>query len=511
VSRGVTVRSTLSHPHLQVTRCQALSKDRVLYQITGVTPRRTLGIFNANIDTLECSLLERVYFCKVDGQFVAAPSVNVIHVEHELRDFRNALLSRSRNVTPFTIDEVVDTYRGRKRTLYENARRDLEASGLSRKHAQSICFVKVEKGNTAKAPRAIQPRKPVYNLVVGKYIKAIEHRMYRWIGGVFGDGPTVMKGYNVQQVARIIEGKWKSFNKPVAIGLDATKFDMHVSPAILGWEHGIYKRIFSTYPELKELLDWQMNNRGSGYCPDGKLTYKVRGKRFSGDMNTALGNCLIMCAMVWAYAKSRGVSVKLVNNGDDCVVFMEEVDVNTFSAGLDEWFLKMGFRMTIETPVYELSKIEFCQMRPIYTANGITMVRNIPTALEKDSCCVIDITQQQVARTWMAAVGEGGISLCRGVPIMQSFYRAYVRNGSNPGKMRNSPQFVTGMSMMAHGLEGENEVITDEARLSVFTAWGITPDEQIVIENHYEKWAYDGGAVDIEDVPITLNVLCLPW
>ena len=70
------------------------------------------------------------------------------------------------------------------------------------------------------------------------------------------------------------------------------KFDMHVSPAALAWEHSIYTSIFPRDKFLKKLLRWQMNNRGAGYCGDGSLKYSVTGKRFSGDMNTGLGNCL---------------------------------------------------------------------------------------------------------------------------------------------------------------------------------------------------------------------------
>lgn len=449
-----------------------------------------------------------MYFCKVGDAFKAAPEVAAQSLDC-LAWFGAELARKCRNVTPFTLEEVVDTYRGRKRTIYEQALQSLRHFGLKREHAVSMSFVKVEKGNTAKAPRCIQPRKPEYNLCLGKYIKAIEHRVYRAIAKIFGDGPTVMKGYTVQEVARILWGKWKSFADPVAVGLDATKFDMHVSPEMLRWEHSIYLDIFRHKPELRKLLNWQLHNRGRGYCYDGKLKYKVKGKRFSGDMNTALGNCIIMCALVYAYALERGICVKLANNGDDCVVFMERRDLAAFSQGLSEWFLLRGFRMTVEEPVFDFARIEFCQMHPIRTVNGLVMVRNPAAALVKDTMTTIDVTNPRALRKWMYAVGECGLALASGVPIMQAFYEFYIRNGVK-SEIHNDPTFAhSGMRMMRGDLESKSSVITDDARLDVFVAWGITPDEQRALEDQYLNAEMGIGPHDTGYTPISFDGISL--
>jgi len=481
--------------------------------VCGVSPHHKLGIFNGDISTLEAALLERMYYCNVDGQFVAAPKCARSTIEDRLRNFGDKVVLDNRNVTPMSITEVVDTYRGRKRAIYEQAEKSLNLNGLKRSHAHSICFVKVEKGNPAKAPRCIQPRRAEYNLCVGKYIKRLEHRLYRSIARIFGDGPTVMKGYNVVDVARIVKGKWDSFVHPVAIGLDAVKFDMHVSPEMLGWEHGVYNRIFKS-AELRKLLGWQMNNIGRGYCVDGKLKYKVKGKRFSGDMNTALGNCLIMCAMVWAYAKERGVSCKLVNNGDDCVVFMEQQDLSVFKRGLEAWFLDMGFRMTVEEPVYEMEQIEFCQMHPVYAGGEWKMCRNIHTALIKDSLSVVPLTSRTTFQKWLGAVGECGLALCSGVPVMQAFYQCYMRNSRGlQGKMSESVQMQSGMRLMAKGLESKARSVSDAARYSYWLAFGVTPDQQVAVEQYYERLMLEYTPQDNcnQYSDHIIDVLCIPW
>lgn len=334
---GVSQRSNLRDPRLSVDRhAKEVAKTRKLYSIKELSPNLDLGVNNGDINTLECALLTRMYYCKVGDDFVAPPPVDMDLFAGRLSNFRERLLDSVVETTPLTYQETVDTYVGRRHTIYSNALRKLEQIGLSRRDACSIAFVKMELVNPEKAPRCIQPRDPAYNLSLGRYIKAVEHRIYDGIRRVFGDGPTVMKGFNVSDIGKIARGKWRSFAEPVAIGLDATKFDMHVSPAALAWEHSIYLALFDNDPELRKLLSWQMNNKGAGYCADGKLKYTVVGKRFSGDMNTGLGNCILMCAMVYAYAKERGVRVKLMNNGDDCVVIMERVDRDKFNAGLNE-------------------------------------------------------------------------------------------------------------------------------------------------------------------------------
>jgi hypothetical protein len=238
--------------------------------------------------------------------------------------------------------------------------------------------------------------------------------------------------------------------------------------------------------ELLKLLSWQMNNLGVGYTENGKLKYKVRGRRFSGDMNTALGNCLVMCAMIYAYAEERGVGISLANNGDDCVVIMEACDLRKFQCNLDEWFLGMGFRMTSEMPVYEFHQIEFCQMRPIETVRGLTMVRNIITSINKDTMVVFPVDSEQAWRKWMYQVGECGLALCAGVPIMQSFYMMLMRNGVDSNMFRDNPNFESGMRMLRGNLEARVEEVTPQARDEVFGAWDITPDEQYAYESHYD-------------------------
>jgi hypothetical protein len=216
-------------------------------------------------------------------------------------------------------------------------------------------------------------------------------------------------------------------------------------------------------------------------------------------MNTGLGNCIIMCGMVYSYARHRGVDIKLMNNGDDCMVFMESENLQSFSDGLEQWFLELGFRMVAEAPVYDISAIEFCQMRYIRTGNGEIMVRNIPTAIRKDALSIIPLTTQRVARQWLGAVGECGLALCAGVPVMQEFYRMYHRMGVK-SKIRESVAFKTGIHMLMDGLTADTDEVTEEARYCVWEAWDLLPDVQICLEETYRSMSIDVESIAIPDI-----------
>jgi len=453
-----------------------------------------LTINNADITTLECALLERVFYCKVGGTFVEPPVVSNDIYTTRLAEFTSKLCALNGTATPVSLNTIVEMYQGRKRTIYENAQRKLELSGLTRKDGYIKTFVKLEKVKKTGAPRCIQPRDPKYTLSVAAYLKPLEHRIYNNIRKIFKDGPTVIKGYNVEQIGCILRGKWRSFVKPVAIGLDAVKFDLHVSAQALKWEHSVYENVYKD-KQLSRLLAQQIDQRGVGWCKDGKLRYKLKGRRASGDINTGLGNCLIMCGLVYSYAKHIKIDIKLANNGDDCVVFMESGNEANFMAGLDAWFLDMGFRMTAEAPVYELAQVEFCQMRPISMADGrCIMVRNIPTSLRKDSLCTVSIQNAKALRGWMTAVGQGGLALTGGVPIMQNFYRCLERLGEKQtSKVVDQLKRNSGMHMLATNMKGRFVKPSDEARLEVFIAWGILPDLQIEMEKYYDGYQLEEG------------------
>jgi len=461
-----------------------------MHHVMGISKDMCMGTFEHTIDNLERALLERMYFTKMkDGTF-EPPLKPQQKVLDELRSFICAVAKSCKKLQPLSLDEVVESYSGPKRTRYAIAKKLYEFTGYLKKYSYITMFVKGEKSNLAKPPRGIQPRHPVYNLLLARYLKHAEHHIYDAIGRVFGGGifnATIMKCYNALEIGNIIAEKWYKFKDPVGIGADATKFDMHVSASMLAIEHELYNMIFNS-PELARLLRDQRRTTGYATAPDGTLKYTVNGCRCSGDLNTSLGNCIIMCAMMWTWAKKCGVKVELINNGDDCMIFMERSDLEKFRHGALDFFTACGFRMVFEEPVYELPKVEFCQSRPIRTRDGVLMVRNIPTVLSKDTMTTLDLTDRATREQWFYAIGDCGLSMYGDIPVLREFYNTFSRFGRYCDYRKQRHFQVSGRHYESRGMHKKYSTdIIAETVFDIWVAWGITPHEQAVLEEHYHR------------------------
>jgi hypothetical protein len=373
--------------------------------------------------------------------------------------------------------------------VYAAAVKSLLDWPLERCDAFVSWFVKYEKiDGTDKdelIPRMISPRSARFNVVIGRYLKHTEKQLFQGIARVWGE-TVVAKGLNSGETASLIAEKWNSYNDPVAVGLDAKRFDQHVSYEMLKFfEHKVFCGWYKS-KEFSRAIAWQLNNECSGYTQDGSVHAKFEGKRMSGDMNTSSGNCLIMCALVWSYCRKRGVKASLINNGDDCVVFMNRAHLRYFMCELDSWFLALGFRMAVEKPVFELEKVEFCQAHPIFVGDGYIMVRNLEASLAKDSVCLVHVNHPDSVAAWMGAVGAAGTALCGGIPVLDAMYRSYERNGKIVPKWAKD-YATTGMSYMAHGMNRRGLPVLDCTRLSYYIAFGILPDEQLFLEQYFDN------------------------
>jgi len=427
---------------------------------------------------------ERLLFVETPSGFKLTPkplkSFNKV-CEVFFREFSKRVVAAS----PLTKDQFLGAYKGRKRTVYENAFQSLHDTPFKLSDSYISFFTKCEKINFTKkedpAPRGISPRNPRYHVLLGPYVKRIEHVIYDTIADVFG-AKTVFKGLNAVQRGKHLRSHWDSFDEPVAIGLDASRFDQHVSKQALIFEHKFYKRFYPKNKEFKYLLSLQLTNRLYARCPDGTAKLTLDGGRMSGDMNTALGNCLLMSCMVYSYLSSRIDKFRLANDGDDCVVIIEKRNLFKMTE-LPGFFADLGFTMKVENPVYVFEEIEFCQSQPIWTPEGWIMVRKVPDSIAKDSISVKPLDNPKVFRRWMKAVGLGGLSLTGGVPIVQELYKKYSDIGGDVKPLEGDPTMETGMLMLGKGMKREYCSIHPLTRVSFWRAFGIPISKQLAIES----------------------------
>jgi len=466
-------------------------KPRRYTTIEGFGLAHNLGVYNNGVDAIARALTERYFFCKDKHnpgfRNTITPKRHAFDKPF-FQEFRSEVLSHMPALPRLSRQQVVDRYTGSKKIVYTEALESLRLRPLEERDARLNMFIKYEKQDLGKAPRGINPRDPRFNLELGRYIKHAEKPFFKAINETYGGHTdhTVIKGINADESGRVLRQKWDRFRHPVAVGLDAEKFDAHVTVDALKYEHSFYTGLFPGSSRLRWLLKQQLSNKGKAYANDGSVEFKIQGTRSSGDLNTSLGNCIIVCGCVYAFAKERGVEIELANNGDDCVVFMESSDLERFTRGLDGWFRNRGFSMVAEVPVYEFEQIEFCQTKPIATSTGWRMIRNHEAVLKKDPMCLIAVQNDKVFRKWMGAVGECGSILTSGMPVQSAFYEALMRNGTTCSSGMKQHIFK-GSTMLQRidGLATQNTEILPCSRVSYYYAFGVLPDHQIEIENYY--------------------------
>jgi hypothetical protein len=455
-------------------------------------PTRGFGVYNASVDALMQAFEERSFLCEVDGRFLRTPRVQsrAYEMDPHLQRFRARVVGLVKDVaTIITLRDVVQEYHGAKRRVYEKARQSLMRDMLTRMDAELKFFGKFEKTSLNKANRIISPRSARYNLVLGKYLKKAEKLYFHAINKAMNGQTehTVIKGMNVVETASALRDKWNQFKDPVGVSLDARKYDAHIGVEALRWEHGFYTGVFDSSDELRRILGWQLKNKGVGYCRDGKVHARFPGKRCSGDLNTSLGNTIIMCGLVDSLVRSLQITSELADNGDDCIVMMERENVERFVSAVPGHFAKYGFRMTVEPTVDVFERIEFCQSHPVFDGEVYRMVRNPLTCMTKDPMCLFSFSTERPLRKWRWAVGSCGRALVPGIPVMDSFYNCMTRGGLECRKSFTTTIFRnTSMEERSSGLDAVHRAITACARCSFAVAFGIDPSMQVALERYYD-------------------------
>jgi len=386
--------------------------------------------------------------------------------ERALRGFPCAALS---------YQAVVDSALPRRRTLLQSAADSLLLNPIVSRDAAVSTFIKAEKFNWTQKPNAdprlIQPRSNRFLVAHGRYIKAIEKKIYLAMSRLQRH-PMVAKGFNAEQTGQLLREKWEMFKDPVCIGLDASRFDQHVSRDMLKATHRIYRRFIDS-AEFRRLCELQLRNVGFARCPQGGFKYDVDGRRMSGDMDTSLGNCVIMCAITYEFVQGWG---QIFNNGDDCIIICERARAPSTDL-LAQHYAQYGFRVQIEPTVSVFERVEFCQTQPVWAGRWV-MCRS-PAMIAKD---LTYIGPRESRKLWLDAIGQCGLALTDGVPVLSAFYSTLLDAGARRGGIKNSMLYSCGFTRLAEGMTYRGREISAGARLSFYRAFGVEPQVQHAVE-----------------------------
>jgi hypothetical protein len=458
----------------------------------------TFFTHNNTVANVRRAILERVMYREVDGTLVPPPETTVETWAELCGVFRRKLYRTLPAADPKTLEEFLQGYSGDRRyRRYAQAVESLMHTPVEVRDSWVQAFVKAEKTRVKEGkdpcPRLIQPRDPRYNAAVGRWLRHLEKPLYKAIEKATRHErvkAVVAKGRNAEATASLLRDCWETMLDPVVISLDASRFDQHVSVPALKFEHGVYKQFYRRHDtrELTKLLSWQLATRGRARCVDGTVRYDSTGGRMSGDMNTSTGNCLLMTCMMWSWTNcstERGVHV--VDNGDDVLVFLEREDVVRFETGLVEFFRRLGFTICVESKADVFERIEFCQTQPVWLGDRWVMVRDPRICMAKDLTTLIDVRHPRNAAKYLRSVGDCGLSLTGGCPVLQSFYVALRRCGSDGYNMRDN-QMEGGFYKLAEGMSRKETPISTASRVSFWLAFGISPHDQHLIEQRHRHW-----------------------
>lgn len=477
-------------------------KPRVLSYFAVAAGEYAFGVHNGDLDTCVRGLVERVFLHNT-GEGWEPPFVPERRVfNRALLPFTRAYAQIARGLTVMTTDEFVASVDSRKRAVYERAARELALDGLLERDSRLNTFVKFEKLNFSKkedpAPRVIQPRSPKYNICIGVYIKPLEGVLYRNIDKIFGD-KTVLKGMNAAQQGDAIARKWSHYRDPVCLMWDVHRYDQHHHEHALAFEHHIYDMHFRSR-ELRRLLRKQIYQKGVAWCKDGKVKYRCRGRRASGDMNTGCGNCLVVCAMVYCCLHHLGLlpttdrvsnnvrttvvrDYSAFDNGDDGGLIMERRNYARVEAALIAFFRDLGFPLAVEPPAYKLEHIEFCQTRPVWDGARYVMCRDPTVCLSKDLCTTKPVHNKASWNLLRNSVAQCGLALAGNMPVFGAFYRFLARGA---GTRIDRDTTMTGFKYLARGMNAHGPV-HPMCRMSFAEAFGINVPHQLALEKFYDS------------------------
>lgn len=424
----------------------------------------------------------------------------------QVREQLRILSSRLPYPRAESIDEALMHFKGARYTLYSQARESLRKKPLSRSDSYLSCFIKAEKFDPdAKInpdPRMIQARGPRFNLHMAGYIHPLERLVYN-IRDEYGLR-VFAKGLNSFQKATLIKEKFSKLEDPVCFSLDATRFDKHVSPGLLAEEHRFYRRMFPGDDQLIMLTSWQMRNKC--FTSNG-VRYSAKGGRMSGDMNTALGNCVLMYSMLMAVAGRLGVKPLVVDDGDDCLMLVEKRQAASFELYISEYFLEFGMSIKLENRADVPEQVVFCQSKIV----GDRMVRNPLKVMSNGTSGSKHWFDRNLVRPMLTAVGACELSCNAGVPVLQEYALALLRNGR--GQRMSRTDIDSGVLLRAIWEVGSEEKIyqstekpvTVDARLQFARVWGIPVPAQLILEQILREWTVEEVVAEPVDVELSAD------
>jgi hypothetical protein len=375
-------------------------------------------------------------------------------------------------------------YSGPRRVRYEQAWDKYLQEGLDYKSAWIQAFLKDEnappKSAFEKQPRVVQSRQYHFALRFGMHLNDIEKQIYNKRGWSHKVPKTFVfgKGHNPRQRAKNIIKKFNNFTLCEVLMFDLTAFDSTIKRELLSFCHNIYLHC-NDNPEFRWILKQQLKT--VGYTSDFRYTVGCGG-RCSGDFDTSCGNALIMATIIWMFLVEKDIKGDQYCDGDDTLLFVERGTVDHEEIRL--FFRQFGLVLRVEGVAHSIEQIEWCQCKPvnITTATG-DKYRMVPKYTKRISHA---LSSPKMSGGYMRAVADGELVISNGVPVLGAFAQLLDRSslGYAPGELEASQVYYYKNALKMKGKSNNYGHLepSDECRLSFARAFGISPEQQLLIE-----------------------------
>jgi hypothetical protein len=385
------------------------------------------------------------------------------------------------------LEDCMLSYKGLKRMMYQKIYANMNS--VTGPFTAAKGFVKVQKRDTygkwLSEFRVIMYKLKEINILLRPNVVPLERAMYEHRERGLR---LFAKGRNLIDRASDILEIWFSFRNPVCVSIDCTRFDLHHREKFKELERRLLVEVGVSEALAHSVLKSQV-------CMQHKTRFSTF-SRLSGELITALGNCISASAMTDSYFanNAKNIHYHYYDDGDDCLVFVEQSDEHVL-AGLPAWFEHFGHEMRIDNRAVEYENIVFCQTCPIPYAGGYCMTRDPRKTIATLLCN--KIKPDKVNAAYYATVAECLLHCNNGVPMVTTLCKNMMKISNKRVVVKEDFLYLAGNVKLTPGPE------TRAACVRVFDL-----DEQSIAayESVYSKLQYIGK--EYLEVP---NPTIFPW
>lgn len=357
-------------------------------------------------------------------------------------------------------------------------------------------FVKFQKEKIDAVPRFIAGRNPMAVLVEKCFIGEWEHKYYE--EHPFFPYRTCVKEKTPLEKANLIVQYYNEVPDCVILGADFSRFESGVLQFDIQLFHYFIELLYGEEQITDDYRTFMYHQLHNTITSRVGVKATCEGRVMSGDASTSIKNVFIV-EMLFALALLElGVDplgVRFINDGDDCLLFVPARISDHMIKQLPEFFAPMGKKLGFDCITPCLQDVVFCQSKLIRCAQpqphnpeGWCLVRG-PDKILADSTTSPNYGDSPNAiRRYVGNVGLGLYITEHAAPISQAYGELLCRltNFSTSWKLDRyafSKQDSWYWRIKhSDSIKTKLPEVTQQARLDYYLAFGITPDNQIALE-----------------------------